>query len=247
MARELTPRELDELLGAYALDAVDGDERAQVEAWLERSPEARAELASLRETAALLTQPARAAPPGVWARIEDALSETPPPLVLPSGRRRLAVRATAALAAASAAAAAITAVVLSDEMAEQEHRLESVAQSVREDGMRRAATAAMADPRARILELSSPAGAAATLVAMPDGEAYLVAVRLPRLARGRTYQLWAMTDGGASVVSAGVVGRDVEAAALHVPAGVEGFAVTAEDAPGADRPHHPMVLEGWFD
>ena len=30
MARQLTPDELDALLGAYALDAVDDDEREQV-------------------------------------------------------------------------------------------------------------------------------------------------------------------------------------------------------------------------
>lgn len=82
MGRELMPRELEELLGAYALDAVDGDERDQIEAWLARSPEARQELTGLRETAALLTHPASEAPPEVWARIEEALIEPPPPLAL---------------------------------------------------------------------------------------------------------------------------------------------------------------------
>jgi hypothetical protein len=38
VARELSRRELDELLGAYALDAVDDDEREQVEAYLDRTP-----------------------------------------------------------------------------------------------------------------------------------------------------------------------------------------------------------------
>ena len=41
MARELSGQELDDLLGAYALDAVDGDEREQVEAYLDREPAAR--------------------------------------------------------------------------------------------------------------------------------------------------------------------------------------------------------------
>ena len=34
MGRDLTPAELDELLAVYALDAVDGDEHAQVDAWI---------------------------------------------------------------------------------------------------------------------------------------------------------------------------------------------------------------------
>ena len=51
----LTPAELDELLGAYTLDAVDGDEREQVEAWIARTPDARRDVDELRETASLLT------------------------------------------------------------------------------------------------------------------------------------------------------------------------------------------------
>jgi hypothetical protein len=41
MNRRLTPAEMDELLGAYALDAVDADEREQIEAVLEENPRAR--------------------------------------------------------------------------------------------------------------------------------------------------------------------------------------------------------------
>ena len=44
VGRELSPTELRELLGAYALDAVDADERRQVEAYLARTPAAVAEL-----------------------------------------------------------------------------------------------------------------------------------------------------------------------------------------------------------
>ena len=40
MGGDLTPAELDELLAAYALDAVDGDERALVEGWIARTPRA---------------------------------------------------------------------------------------------------------------------------------------------------------------------------------------------------------------
>lgn len=248
MGRELMPRELEELLGAYALDAVDGDERDQIEAWLARSPDAREELAALRETAALLTHPAAEAPPGVWARIEEALTEPPPPLVISGHRRRVAVRAVAGLAAASAAAATITAVVLSDEMSRQDDRLEAVASSVREDGMRRAAMAAMADPRARVLHLESSEGATATLITMPNGEGYLMGVHLPRLEPGRTYQLWAVTEQGAAgtAVSAGVLGRDLGVAGFRSPPVARGFAITAEEAPGSTSPTGTVVLEGDF-
>ena len=39
---------IESLLGAYALDAVSGDERLQVDMLLERSPSARAELATMQ-------------------------------------------------------------------------------------------------------------------------------------------------------------------------------------------------------
>ena len=83
MGRELSPAELHELLGAYALDAVDADEREQVEAYLARTPSAVAEVSALQETAALLAHVGREAPDGLWSRIEGALAEEPPHLVLP--------------------------------------------------------------------------------------------------------------------------------------------------------------------
>ena len=42
---------IESLLGAYALDAVSGDERLQVDMLLERSPSARAELATMQVAA----------------------------------------------------------------------------------------------------------------------------------------------------------------------------------------------------
>jgi uncharacterized protein (TIGR03083 family) len=70
---------LDELLGAYALDAVDSDEAVAVEAYLERAPQAAQEVARLRNAAA-------------WIGATEAL--TPPPelhdTVLEAARARRA-------------------------------------------------------------------------------------------------------------------------------------------------------------
>ena len=85
MGGELTPAELDELLAAYALDAVDDDERAQMEGWIARTPRARRDVDELRETASLLTSTYGAdddVPTDLWSRIEAQLSEAPPPLRL---------------------------------------------------------------------------------------------------------------------------------------------------------------------
>ena len=66
MSRGLSHSELEELLGAYALDAVDGDERDAVELHLRECPRCRAEVADHREVAAALAQTGGPAPDGVW-------------------------------------------------------------------------------------------------------------------------------------------------------------------------------------
>jgi len=78
----VTHSEIQELLGAFALDAVDGDERDLVEAHLAGCPRCRAEVEGHRETAALLAQGGERAPEGVWDRIAEALDEAPPALDL---------------------------------------------------------------------------------------------------------------------------------------------------------------------
>ena len=79
--------ELDSLLGAYALDALDADDRARIDAYLERDADARAEVDELRETAASLAlMPASSldAPPELWERIAGAIAAEPTPAIATS-------------------------------------------------------------------------------------------------------------------------------------------------------------------
>jgi hypothetical protein len=261
MGRELTPPELHELLASYALDAVDGDERAQVQEWLERSPDARAELEELREAAAYLAHGGADAPAGLWQRISGALVEEPPGLVLPMAparrrsnerrvgpaKRSLALRIGAGVAAASAIAASVTFVVLDRQMSDQEQRLEALAETVSHRGTESAAAAAAVDPASRTLELASADGAwHATVVSMPDGTGYLVRSNLPKLPHGRVYQIWAMTGSheDPTAVSAGVLGPTFDVAAFRGPADAIGFVVTDEPAPGVARPREAAVVAG---
>ena len=74
--------ELDALLGAYALDALDADERRQVEEYLAQNPSAQSEVDELRETAASLAlSPSagadEAAPPELWQRISQSIAAEP--------------------------------------------------------------------------------------------------------------------------------------------------------------------------
>ena len=65
--------ELDQLLGVYALDALEHDERAEVDAYLERSPRARAEVDSHVDVASFLGNIGGEAPKALWDRIEQHL------------------------------------------------------------------------------------------------------------------------------------------------------------------------------
>ena len=64
MDHELSPDELESLLAAYAIDAVDDDERRAVEEHLRRSPAAADEVARLREAAAIASIAAARGPVG---------------------------------------------------------------------------------------------------------------------------------------------------------------------------------------
>ena len=70
--------DLDDLLGAYALDAVNEDERKEIEAYLTRSPVARAEVQRHHQVAAAIAASPGEAPAPLWLRIEALLDDRAP-------------------------------------------------------------------------------------------------------------------------------------------------------------------------
>ena len=79
MDRELTPEEIAELLPAYALDAVDDDERAaDRRVPRRRIPTQRDAVADLQVTASMLAHTGGPPPDGVWERLESIIATTPP-------------------------------------------------------------------------------------------------------------------------------------------------------------------------
>lgn len=71
----LSHEEAAELLGAYALDAVDPDEAALVDAHLDECPRCRAEVARHHEVAGLLANSGAEAPAELWDRISGRLEK----------------------------------------------------------------------------------------------------------------------------------------------------------------------------
>lgn len=246
--------EIAELLGAYALHAVDPDERALIDEHLDECPKCRAELRDHEQVATLLGNTGGDAPDGLWDRIASALEETAPPMrldlpagpaaVIPlAGRRRPVGRVAVALVVAAAAVIGILGVKVVD----QESRIGDLHEALESDAMVRAAGLALSDPNAEQAQLASLDGSVtASAVVLPDGSGYLLAQNMPALARGKTYQLWGQTEGG--LISLGLLGSDPnDVVAFQCTDGVAALAITEEDAPGVVQSKNPPALAGTFD
>lgn len=237
MASDRGHRELKELLGAYALDAVEPNERADLDAHLLECPTCRAEVAEHRETAATLAVSAGAAPDKLWARIDAELEPeraAPNVVPLPSTRRRSWTRAIASVAAAAMIG------VLGLTVVRQDHRLDRLTEAVGEERVVRAANDALLHPERRVLQLEGQGGTV-DVVMLPDGSGFVVRDTLPALPESRTYQLWALQ--GETAVSAGVLGPDPDVRPFSIDPTAEVLAVTAEPRGGARKPStRPLAL-----
>lgn len=218
----MRPEEIEELLGAYALDAVDEDERQEIETYLQTNPRARAEVQEYREVASMLAFGGADAPEGVWDRIVAALEEPPPPLQLvrPEAVRAEPARPTrrprtrwwGPLAIAAALVVAAVLVVRDDDGSVGD--LRALAQS------------AIDDPGARRVELKAPDGSVVTTAVVVDGKGYLFGDSLRRLDPDSTWQLWGVRGGEA--ISLGVLGSEPSVVAFSTQGPFEALALTVE-------------------
>jgi anti-sigma factor RsiW len=231
---------IHELTAAYALDALDPDDRRAYEEHLPACEECQRELASFRETAAALAVAASGPEPGPALRqriVEGARAEPGQQVVPLESRRRRTAPALAAVAAAAAVVAlgiGLWATTLSGELDDARSALER----------ERAAAAVLADPSARTVALQPGAAAEGRLVVDEEGNAVLVLDDLSPAPEGSTYQLWIVPHGGApesAGLAAGGEGRDVLLVEGTVDEG-EIVAVTVERAGGAAAPTSEPIV-----
>jgi hypothetical protein len=259
--------EIEELLGAYALDALEPDERAIVDQHLASCPRCRAELADHLEVAALLGNTGAPAPEGVWSRIAASLEEPPPALRLavapvePAAAGASTVPTVVTPAATvvdlsartrrrtrvligAVAGAVLVIVGLGAQIVHQERRIDDMAAAISAQGLQSDMVRAMSDPNSHKMTLASPTGEpmSAAAVMTESGRGYFMATAMPALADDQTYQLWGvMADG--QVVSLGVLGHDPHMAAFQASGGLRGLAVTEEVKGGVPASHNPAVLQ----
>jgi anti-sigma-K factor RskA len=199
---------IHELSAAYALDALDGDDRREFEEHLTRCSECQEAVATFQETGASLAYQAEMPPPppALKARIlEQARRERSNVMPL---RRRWMLPATATVAAAAACAAiglGIWATSLHNELGE----------------------------RPEAVPLS---GASGSLIVTHDDQATLVVRDLPPAPAGSTYEAWVIESGNPVPAGTFAGGGHVAFQLTRDVAKGAVVAVTLERAGGVARP-----------
>jgi hypothetical protein len=258
MDRLMTHDMTADLLGAFALDALEPFEADRVREHLTTCPRCREELAQYHHIAGMLANASGGAPDGLWDGIASRIKRPPtiqstfpeprPTLRGPSigpARRRLQ-RWPAAL---GAAAAAIVVAILGIQVQHLDRRVTQVAAVAGPRNLSNAAHSALVNPQAHRTLLKSTgtdSHVAAEVVSLPTGAAYLFNRDMPALPSNQTYQLWVITDGRA--VSIGLLGPrpGIVAFALDPASPNAGLTVTVEPAEGVTAPSDAPVATTVF-
>ena len=260
--------EASELLGAYALDAVDDDELTELEEHLASCPRCRAELDGLREAAGALGNAVESPTDELWGRIADGLgdhaeaSEEPPsmpeltigapsepsPFRAPSSIRTRRTRSNTLLLGAVAVAASAVAVVLGIGLVRSQDNVDNLRHSVAQEraaASRTPGEIALHTPGHHMVSLVNAGHVeVASFVVLPGGRGYLVSSTLPALPSGQTYQLWEV--GGPAPISLGLLGASPHGSTFTIagaPSTVK-LALTAEPSGGTVAPTGAIVASG---
>ena len=272
MRVEVDHHEIQDLLGAYALHAVDAAEEAAVERHILRCEECREELEQHREVTALLSTTERFAPTNLWENIvrqipADSTSGSAIPVepifpivpvlpgaqpdakIVPLRRRWLQPVAAAAVLALVVGSTIVQSARLgsaNDQLAAARADVTELTEQLNRPPLNAAVAQAMTGADTQRLTLGSQvSGSNAIIVLMPGGTGYLAEHTLQPLPPDRTYQLWAIIDG--KIISAGILGPDPGVVPFRIdPQGFAGFAITEEVVGGVEASENDAVV-AWLE
>jgi anti-sigma-K factor RskA len=245
-----------DLLTAYALDALEPDEIAQVHRLLGERPELRAILAELRSTVNQMPYglPEAAPPPELRQRVLDYATgrarRAPAVAQRLPGRVRAWLAGLATLAAAAAVAAAIgwsQAAGVRAELTQANTTLEQTRALLAQANTELArAHDDLSNAQAVIATLEGNTGQGAMVRTRDDQTVFVV--KLPQLQEGRIYQLWRIRDASSAPASAGLFTVDQQGYGLidvgqQLQSG-ETVAVTDEPGGGSDQPTTQPLIAG---
>jgi len=250
------PADLDELLPAYALGAIDESEHDDLEAYLAEDPDAAAELSALRRTAARLRSPSGPRPE-VWDRIAAQLTAEPsvveeesrpaPAVVVPferPHRRRVPLRVAAVAATLTLTTGVAAALTLRHD--DPPPRTPVVTEAPVDADVAAAADAALTTPGAQRGTVDADGGASAAVVVLPSRRGYVLSVDG---LRGKAYGLFAAMPAGAVLVA--TLTGEALPIAFVLPAGTLGLelvdlvsGVLPEAGPSGDSTTAPAPADG---
>lgn len=234
------------LAAAYALGALDDDERKDFDAHLQTCEACRQEAAEFEATTARLAAAVAQSPPPagkaqVMAAI-DGVRQLPPrvpaPRAVPVLGGFLRRRAVPWALAASVAAAVLGGVAVWQTQNGQE--LEQQARLAQQQ--LDAVSAVLAAPDARTAHGKAANGAVTTVVASDQqNQAVFTAANLPAPGAGKTYQLWLEHDG--TMRPAGLIDHDGTVILSGDPADAGAVGLTLEPDGGSPQPTtDPLLL-----
>ncbi len=245
---------------AYALGALDKDDRTAFERHLATCATCRAEVDALREAAAMLAYatPARDLPSSALRDrvLRDAVDVRPISAAPPPSRRRAASIVPWLAAAASLTLAVLAGTGLRTERGERQ-RLAVLLDSVQTDlAVRDSTIAAFFGPEVHVVSLS-PTGEKPSMRVFWNHTRNIfivTAFNIPRAPDGKTYQLWAMRKDKAPL-SMGTFNTDANgraaailAVADHITDGgfIDLCGLTMEPAGGSNQPtEQPRLIGPW--
>lgn len=253
----MTHEEAQELLAVFALNAVDGEERAEIEHHVEECVRCSSELDALRAVATTMGNVGEPASQELWDRIaehlyDDVESEALPPiraLDLPHAvsplvprRAQSSRRAKYGVGVFAVAAAALVS-VLSVNLVNADNHVSQLTNALSLTS-RSVVDAALETPGHVNVTLNGGHSTGLAKFVLVNGRGFLVSSQMAALPAGKTYQLWGIIGG--KPISIGLMGN----APSTVYFSVEGskqpteLAVTIEPAGGSVAPTSPAVASG---
>ncbi len=233
--------DLHMLTGAYALDALDPDERSSFQGHMASCESCREEVAGLQATGAMLGLAAAVAPDDAFGRRVMAQVRTTrqqPPLteaggaVLPMVLRR--ARTTSRALLAVAAALVVVAGTLGGVAVHERQRADQIAAATA------AVTSVLSAPDARIIAGRGDHGSTASAVLSPSrSSAVFVGQTMPDVDADHALQLWVLGEG--NPISVGLLDPAQPIVAHDVKPGLR-LGVTVEPAGGSTKPTTPPIM-----
>lgn len=237
--------DVQELLGAYVLDAVDDVERRRIERAIAADPDVAAEVDRLRVAVTALDDDAEIAPPPqLWDAIRTSIDEGPPRerpvpstpssehrVVRPARPNRTFLVAAAVVAVVLLGGGVALGILRSDDTRDPVAQMTAMAEKL--------ATA----PGSRTAVLSDPAQSMEVRVVVDaQGHGFVMSAPLPALPAGETYQLWSATNG--EMISVGLLGADPQMSVVAIDSSVTELALTREPARGSVAPTSGPMATG---